>query len=60
MKANVFGFIDHTHPAASEFFDDVIMGDSFADQGRPVGANYSRRKRRSFTAVLVGEQAGRA
>jgi len=30
-QGQVFGLVDHTHPAASEFFHDVVMRDSFAD-----------------------------
>ena len=33
MEACVFGFINNTHPAATEFFDNTVMGDGFADHG---------------------------
>jgi hypothetical protein len=33
VEACVLGFVDHTHPAAAELFDDVIVGDYLADHG---------------------------
>ena len=32
-EAVVFGFIDHTHPAAAEFFQDAVVRNGLADQG---------------------------
>src|SRR5580704_1300723 len=32
-EANVLGFIDDTHTAATEFLDNAVMGDSLADHG---------------------------
>src|SRR5271154_7028337 len=32
----VFGFVDHTHPAAAEFLDDAIVRDGLADHVWPI------------------------
>jgi hypothetical protein len=31
MQLHVLGFVDNTHPAAAEFFCDVIVGDGLVD-----------------------------
>ena len=33
-EESVFGFVDHTHPAAAEQFQNAIVGDGLADHGR--------------------------
>src|SRR6202050_5190129 len=32
-EAGIFGFVDHAHTAAAEFFEDGVMGDGGADDG---------------------------
>ena len=36
-EARVFGFVDHAHTAATELFDDPVVGDGLIEQrsGRP-------------------------
>jgi len=36
-QIHVLGFIDHTHPAAAEFLQDVVMRDGLADHGPDLG-----------------------
>jgi hypothetical protein len=31
MEGYVLSFIDHTHPAAAELFDDAVVRDGLAD-----------------------------
>src|ERR1700676_4007699 len=33
MQLEVFGFVDHTHPAATELRDDAIVRDGLGDHG---------------------------
>ena len=33
MQAGVLGLVDHTHAAAAQLFDDVVVGDFLADHG---------------------------
>ncbi len=33
----VFGFVNDTHSAAAEFFDDAVIGDGLADEGGGIG-----------------------
>jgi hypothetical protein len=32
IEAGVLGFVDHTHPAPTEFFENAIVGDGAADK----------------------------
>ena len=32
-KLSVFSLVNHTHPAATKFFDDVVVRDGAADEG---------------------------
>ena len=34
VKLEIFGFVDHTHPATAEFVDNAVMRDGLADQLR--------------------------
>ena len=36
FEIDVLGFVDDTHPALAEFFEDLVTGDGFADHG-PTG-----------------------
>ena len=31
MQLHILGFVDDTHPAAAEFFDDAVVGDGLVD-----------------------------
>ena len=33
-ELEVFGFVDHTHAAAAEFFGDAVVGDGLINHGR--------------------------
>src|SRR5690348_1458068 len=39
VELSIFRFVDNTHPAATKFFDDAIVGDGLADES--VGAGHS-------------------
>ena len=32
MQARIFGLVDHTHPATTDFFENAIVGDGLADE----------------------------
>jgi hypothetical protein len=32
-QGDVFGFVNHAHAAAAEFFDDAVVRDGAADEG---------------------------
>jgi hypothetical protein len=34
MQLGVLGLVDHAHAAATEFFEDAIVGDRLASHGR--------------------------
>jgi len=34
VQASVFSFLDHAHPAATEFLDNAVVRDRLADPGR--------------------------
>jgi hypothetical protein len=36
FQARVFGFVNNAHTSAAEIFDDAVMGDGEANQGRAV------------------------
>ena len=44
-QLEVFGFVDHTHPAAAELRENPVMRNGFADHGR--------REREIFTAFAA-------
>jgi len=33
MKLHILGFVDDSHSATAEFFDDAVVRDSLVDQG---------------------------
>ena len=33
MQSDVFGLVDHTHAAATQFFQDAVMGNGPAGEG---------------------------
>jgi len=35
-ELDVLGFLDHAHAAATEFFDDAVVGDDLPNEGRGV------------------------
>ena len=48
-EASVFSFVDDAHSAAAEFFDDAVMRDGLADQGRGLVGHWRR-----FYGVTAG------
>jgi hypothetical protein len=32
VELDVFGFVDHTHPASTKFFEDAVMRDGLPDK----------------------------
>ena len=34
VEPGVFGFVDHTHPAATEFFDNAVVRNGLVDHRR--------------------------
>src|SRR6266478_10135028 len=34
VETSILGFVDDSHPAATELFDDAVMRDGLADHGR--------------------------
>jgi hypothetical protein len=47
----VFGFINHAHAAATEQFEDAVVGDGLADHGR-VGVGLRLRTGTGSGAIL--------
>jgi len=39
VEAGVLGLVHHTHPAATKFLDDAVVGDGLTDEG--VGVRHS-------------------
>ena len=54
MQLEVFGFIDHTHPAAAELRENAIMRDRFADHFACVAV----RRRTSYVPSFVPAGSG--
>ena len=45
-QLGVFSFVDHTHAAAAEQFEDAVVGDGLADHGRWTPARDCGRNRK--------------